>query len=87
LLPIDIVAATSFSADADYEVVPADAIPADRMGLDIGPDSSALSRRSSATRTPSSGTVRWGAFEMAPFAAGTQALAECPRRADRLTVH
>jgi phosphoglycerate kinase len=76
VLPIDIVAATSFSADADYEVVPADAIPADRMGLDIGPDSSALF----AEKLSDANTVFWngpmGAFEMAPFAAGTQALAE-----------
>ena len=42
VLPVDIVAATAFSADADHEVVAADAIPADRMGLDIGPESSAL---------------------------------------------
>jgi phosphoglycerate kinase len=61
VLPTDIVAATGFSADADHEVVPADAIPADRMGLDAR-------------------TVFWngpmGAFEMAPFAAGTKALAD-----------
>jgi phosphoglycerate kinase len=76
VLPVDIVAATSFSADADYEVVPADAIPADRMGLDIGPDSAALF----AEKIREANTVFWngpmGAFEMAPFAAGTKALAE-----------
>ena len=76
VLPIDIVAATSFSADADYEVVPADAIPADRMGLDIGPDSAALF----AEKLRDANTVFWngpmGAFEMAPFAGGTKALAE-----------
>ena len=42
VLPTDVVAATAFSADADHEVVAADAIPADRMGLDIGPQSAAL---------------------------------------------
>ena len=76
VLPVDIVAATSFSADADYEVVPADAIPADRMGLDIGPDSAALF----AEKLRDANTVFWngpmGAFEMAPFAGGTKALAE-----------
>jgi phosphoglycerate kinase len=76
VLPVDIVAATAFSADADYDVVPADAIPADRMGLDIGPDSSALF----AEKLSDANTVFWngpmGAFEMAPFAAGTKALAE-----------
>jgi phosphoglycerate kinase len=76
VLPVDIVAATSFSADAEYEVVPADAIPADRMGLDIGPDSAALF----AEKLRDANTVFWngpmGAFEMAPFAGGTKALAE-----------
>lgn len=45
VLPTDVVAATAFSADADHEVVAADAIPADRMGLDIGPESRAALRR------------------------------------------
>jgi len=76
VLPVDIVAATAFSAEADHEVVAADAIPADRLGLDIGPRSSALfAEKLSDTRT-----VFWngpmGAFEMAPYAAGTKALAE-----------
>ena len=76
VLPIDIVAATSFSADADHDVVPADAIPADRMGLDIGPDSSAVF----AAKLSDADTIFWngpmGAFEMAPYAAGTKALAD-----------
>jgi phosphoglycerate kinase len=76
VLPIDIVAADDFSADADRIVVPAHGIPADRMGLDIGPESSRLF----AERLADCRTVFWngpmGAFEMAPFAAGTQALAQ-----------
>jgi len=76
VLPTDIVAATGFSADADHEVVPADAIPPDRMGLDIGPDSSQLF----AEKLADARTVFWngpmGAFEIAPFAAGTKALAD-----------
>jgi phosphoglycerate kinase len=76
VLPVDIVAATAFSADADHEVVAADAIPADRLGLDIGPRSSALF----AEKLSDTHTVFWngpmGAFEMAPYAAGTKALAE-----------
>ena len=76
VLPVDIVAATAFSADADHEVVAADAIPADRMGLDIGPKSAALF----AEKLSDTHTVFWngpmGAFEMAPYAAGTKALAE-----------
>lgn len=75
VLPTDVVAATEFSADAEHEVVPADAIPADRMGLDIGPDSGRLF----ADRLRDCATVFWngpmGAFEMAPFAAGTTSVA------------
>ncbi|WP_457255385.1 phosphoglycerate kinase [Pedococcus sp. P5_B7] len=76
VLPVDIVAATAFSADADHEVVPAGAIPADRMGLDIGPESGVLF----AEKLKDCKTVFWngpmGAFEMAPYAAGTAAVAE-----------
>jgi phosphoglycerate kinase len=76
VLPVDVVAATEFAADTDTEVVPVDAIPADRMGLDIGPDSARLfSQRLADCRT-----VFWngpmGVFEMPPFAAGTRAIAE-----------
>ncbi|NUR79824.1 MAG: phosphoglycerate kinase [Dermatophilaceae bacterium] len=76
VLPVDVVAADSFSADATHDVVAADAIPADRMGLDIGPESSRLF----AEKLADCRTVFWngpmGAFEMAPFAAGTKALAQ-----------
>ena len=76
VLPTDIVVATEFSADADHEVVAADAIPADRMGLDIGPESA----RAFADALGDARTVFWngpmGAFEMEPFAAGTRVLAE-----------
>ena len=75
VLPTDIVAATAFSAEAEHDVVPADAIPADRIGLDIGPDSAAaFSAALSDCRT-----VFWngpmGVFEMAPYAEGTRAVA------------
>lgn len=76
VLPTDIVAATEFSADADHEVVAADAIPADRMGLDIGPESG----KAFAEVVREAKTVFWngpmGAFEMEPYAAGTKAVAE-----------
>ena len=76
VLPVDVVAATEFSADADHDVVAVDAIPSDRMGLDIGPESSALF----ADRLGDCRTVFWngpmGAFEMEPYAAGTAALAK-----------
>jgi len=76
VLPVDVVAADAFSADAAHEVVAVDAIPADRMGLDIGPQSSRLF----ADKLADCRTVFWngpmGAFEMAPYAAGTKALAQ-----------
>ncbi len=80
ILPTDIVAATAFSAEAEHSVVAAHSIPADRMGLDIGPESA----KAFAAKLADARTVFWngpmGAFEMAPYAAGTlvvaQALAE-----------
>ncbi|KNX39324.1 phosphoglycerate kinase [Luteipulveratus halotolerans] len=76
VLPVDVVAATEFSADADHEVVGVDAIPSDRMGLDIGPESARLFADKIATAK----TVFWngpmGAFEMEPYADGTKVLAQ-----------
>ncbi len=76
LLPVDVIAADAFSADAATRIEPADAIGAGWMGLDIGPDTAALY----AERIADARTVLWngpmGAFEMAPFAAGTRAVAE-----------
>jgi phosphoglycerate kinase len=86
LLPTDIVAATAFSADAEHAVVPADAIPADRMGLDIGPASIAAFTGALADAR----TVFWngpmGVFELAPFAVGTRAVAEAITKVDGFTV-
>ena len=86
LLPTDIVAATAFAADAQYETVAADAIPADRMGLDIGPASVAAF----AAAIEGARTVFWngpmGVFELAPFAAGTRGVAEAITRVDGMTV-
>jgi phosphoglycerate kinase len=76
LLPVDVVAADAFAADAATRIAPADAVPDGWMGLDIGPESAALY----AERIRAARTVLWngpmGAFEMAPFAAGTRAVAE-----------
>ncbi|MCI1901667.1 MAG: phosphoglycerate kinase [Bifidobacteriaceae bacterium] len=76
VLPTDIVAADKFAADSPYEVVAADAIPADKMGLDIGPDSQKLFH----DKIVDSKTVVWngpmGVFEFANFAAGTKAVAQ-----------
>ncbi len=76
ILPTDIVCGREFSADTETAVVAADAIPADMMGLDIGPDSAAAY----AAALADARTVFWngpmGAFEMEPFAAGTKAVAQ-----------
>lgn len=76
VLPTDIVAADTFAADSPYEVVAADAIPADKMGLDIGPDSQKLFH----DKIVDSKTVVWngpmGVFEFANFAEGTRAVAQ-----------
>jgi phosphoglycerate kinase len=76
VLPVDIVAADAFSADAAHDVVGVQDIPADRMGLDIGPESGRLF----AEKLADCRTVFWngpmGAFEMEPYAAGTQAVAQ-----------
>jgi phosphoglycerate kinase len=86
VLPVDIVAATEFSADADHDTVPADAIPADRLGLDIGPRSVALF----AEAIGPAKTVFWngpmGVFELAPFAAGTRGVAEAITKIDGFSV-
>ncbi|MGJ9423524.1 phosphoglycerate kinase [Aeromicrobium sp. CF3.5] len=74
VLPTDVVVAPAF-ADEDASVVPADAMPADQMGLDIGPESAARF----AEVIGASRTVFWngpmGVFEMASFDAGTRAVA------------
>ena len=81
VLPTDIVVASKFGADADHVVTPADSIEdtpfgASGLGLDIGPDTSARF----AELIRDSRTVFWngpmGVFELAPFAAGTKAIAE-----------
>ncbi|MDR1999751.1 MAG: phosphoglycerate kinase [Frankiaceae bacterium] len=75
VLPVDVVAAEAFRADAAHEVVAADAIPPGRLGLDIGPASVALFARELADAR----TVFWngpmGVFELAPFAEGTRGVA------------
>jgi len=76
VLPVDVVCGREFSADTETVTVAADAIPADQMGLEIGPRSAQLY----ASRLTDARTVFWngpmGAFEMEPFAAGTKALAQ-----------
>jgi phosphoglycerate kinase len=86
LLPTDIVVADRFAADAQVDVVPADAIPDDRIGLDIGPDSC----KAFAGALSHARTVFWngpmGVFELAPFAEGTRAVAQALTEVDGLSV-
>jgi phosphoglycerate kinase len=86
VLPTDIVAATAFSADAEHSVVPADAIPADRLGLDIGPDSA----KAFAAELAGARTVFWngpmGVFELEPYSHGTRAVAQALLDSDAFTV-
>ncbi len=76
VLPTDVVIADAFSADAAIQIVTADRILDNWLGLDIGPESSAnFSQIASGAAT-----VFWngpmGVFELAPFADGTRAVAE-----------
>jgi len=75
-IPVDIIAATEMSADADVRTVPAGSIPDDWMGLDVGPETAAIY----ADALADAATVLWngpmGVFELAPFAAGTRTVAE-----------
>ncbi|MEK9663181.1 MAG: phosphoglycerate kinase [Candidatus Nanopelagicales bacterium] len=85
-LPVDVVVADAFAADATVKVVAADAIPAGWMGLDIGPQTAlAYANALSDART-----VVWngpmGVFEMAPFADGTRAVAEAMASSPAFTV-
>jgi phosphoglycerate kinase len=76
VLPTDIVVAPTFAQDATPTLVSADAIPADQMGLDIGPVSAAAF----AAEIVNCKTVFWngpmGVFEFPNFAAGTKVVAQ-----------
>ncbi|MFN8047106.1 MAG: phosphoglycerate kinase [Ancrocorticia sp.] len=76
LLPVDTVVAPEFAADAPATVVSSDNIPADQMGLDIGPETGKLF----ADAIASSKTIVWngpmGVFEFEAFSAGTKAVAQ-----------
>lgn len=76
VLPVDVVAADGFAADAPHETVDADKIPAGKMGLDIGPKSGELFREA----ILGAKTIAWngpmGVFEFPAFAEGTKAVAQ-----------
>jgi phosphoglycerate kinase len=86
VLPTDIVVAPEFKADSPATTVAADDMPADQLGLDIGPDSAAHF----AEIIRGSKTVFWngpmGVFEMEAFAAGTKAIAQALTEVDGLSV-
>ncbi|MBW3070309.1 MULTISPECIES: phosphoglycerate kinase [unclassified Actinomyces] len=86
LLPVDTVVAPEFKPDAPATVVPSSAIPADQMGLDIGPETRELFAQAIA----SSKTVVWngpmGVFEFAAFAEGTKAVAQAISSSDAFSV-
>jgi phosphoglycerate kinase len=82
VLPDDIVVAPEFKEDSPATVVPANLIPADQLGMDIGPET----QKAYAEIVHGAKTVVWngpmGVFEWDSFASGTmavaKALAECP---------
>ncbi len=86
ILPTDIVVAPTFSADAPPTLVNADAIPADQMGLDIGP----ISATAFAIEIEKCKTVFWngpmGVFEFANFAAGTKTVATALTKVSGISV-
>ncbi|MFA0731836.1 MAG: hypothetical protein LKKZDAJK_001956 [Candidatus Fervidibacter sp.] len=86
VLPVDVVVAESDAEDAATQVVPATAIPADKAGYDIGPETANLF----AERIRTAKTVFWngpmGRFERTPFKAGTKAVAEALAQCSGTTV-
>ena len=85
-LPSDLVIADRFSADAPAQGLDGVDVPDGMMGLDIGPRSA----DAYATIIATAGTVFWngpmGAFELAPFADGTRAVAEAVAQTAAVTV-
>jgi phosphoglycerate kinase len=86
VLPTDVVVAPEFAADAPATVVAADQMPADQIGLDIGPESG----RAFAAELSDARTVFWngpmGVFEFDAFAEGTRAVAAALTTIDGLSV-
>ena len=86
VLPSDIRVADEFKDTSEVSVVPAGEIPADKIGLDIGPES----EKKFAEALADARTVFWngpmGVFEFSAFAGGTRAVAEALTKVDGLTV-
>ena len=86
LLPVDTVCAKEFKADAEPVTVEAGKIPADMMGLDIGPRTVELF----CGAVKGAGTVVWngpmGVFEFPAFAVGTKAMAQALAESGAVTI-
>ena len=86
VLPVDVVAAAAFEADAEARIAPYDDMPAGWLGLDIGPETRALF----AQHIAGAQTVFWngpmGVFEWPRFAEGTKAVAEAVAASPGFTV-
>ena len=86
ILTVDCVCGKEFKNDTEYAVFPREEIPADMMGLDIGPKTAELYRQAVADAA----TVVWngpmGVFEMPNFAKGTRAVAEALAESSAVTV-
>ena len=86
LLPVDTVCAKEFDNDSESGVFDRDSIPADMMGMDIGPKTVELYK----TAIAEAKTVVWngpaGVFEMPNFAAGTKAIAEALASSGAVTI-
>jgi phosphoglycerate kinase len=79
-IPTDVVVAEEIIDDAEARVVPADAMPADVKGLDIGPETA----DAFSAEIGDAALLLWngpmGVFELTPFAAGTRAVADAVAR-------
>jgi len=86
LLPLDIAFSERFDNDAPSRIVDREEIPADMMGLDIGPKTVEVYRKA----LNEAKTVVWngpmGVFEMPSFEKGTKAIAEILAESDAVTV-
>lgn len=86
LLPLDVVIAEKIDENAETSIVDINEIPADMEGLDIGPKTRELFTEEIARAR----TIVWngpmGVFEVSPFAAGTEAVAQAMAKADAVTI-
>ncbi len=86
VLPTDVVVAPELSAEAPPMTVPADAMPPDQLGLDIGPESAGKFAEVLADARTAFWNGPMGVFELAPFAAGTQVVARALTEIEGLSV-